>query len=346
MNTLIKKLTSSAFLIIAISFASTLQAQQPTEKEVKQAFAPKGTHRAPFKKATEVALTSVNLQFKLATRQEQEKRKVGNVITWGFLEGIDDALFQEITDEYYKNLEEKLRANGFSQNDSYKDHKSYQKLVESNTDLQRETNKKNWGVSKIFTANNAPYIEYPTGMMGAHASLGNDLKMPVGQLFITIDFIEIIQNINRGLSSFTLMGNSDRTDKFETDMRPIVRIEGITAASMGKQFKGDGTYAKFTGDNWSFCNAILQPGVTITSDVTYANDVETAEGIPESMKKFKSAVVGDLVGIFSRGTIKSGRGNLEATYTIQANPQAYKKAVLNALDKYNDYLIAYIKANN
>lgn len=344
MNTLIKKLASTALLIIAIT--GIVQAQQPTEKEIKQAFAPKGTHRAPFKKATEAALTSVNLQFKLATRQEQEKRKVGNVITWGFLEGIDDALLQEIANEYYKSLSEKLKANGFSLNDSYKDHKSYQKLVENNTDLQREINKKNWGVAKIFTANQAPYIEYPTGMMGAHASLGNDLKMPVGQLFITVDFIEITQNISRGLSSFTLMDGSSRTDKFETDMRPVIRIEGITAASMGKQFKGDGTYAKFTGDNWSYCNAMFQNGFNIVSNVPYANDVVVADGIPESMKKIKSAVVGDLASIFSRGAVKSGRGNLEATYTIQANPQAYKKAVLDALDKYNDYLIAYIKANN
>ena len=346
MNTFIKKIAGTALLISAIGLSVDAQAQQPTEKELKKVFAPKGTHRAPFKKANEVALTSVNLQFKMATRQEQEKRKVGNVITWGFLEGVDDALFQEIADEYYKNLAGKLKANGFSLNESYKNHKSYQKLVENNADLEREVNKKNWGVSKIFTANNAPYIEYPTGMMGAHASLGNDLKMPVGMMFITVDFIEITQNIGKGLGNFTLMGGNERIDKFETDMRPVIRIEGITSASMGKQFKGDGTYAKFTGGNWSFCNAMFQNGFSVMSDIPYADDVQVAEGLPESMKKFKSAVMGDLVSIFSKGAVKNGRGNLEATYSIQANPQAYKKAVLDALDKYNDYLIAYIKANN
>lgn len=344
MKTLIQKIAGTVLLISTIGLSAV--AQQPTEKELKNTFAPKGTHRAPFKKANEVALTSVNLQFKFATRQEQEKRKVGNVITWGFLDGIDDALLQEITDEYYKRLAAKFKENGFSLSDSYKNHKSYQKLVDNNTDLQRETNKKNWGISKIFTANNAPYIEYPTGMMGAHASLGNDLKMPVGMVFITVDFIEITQNISKGLSSFTLMDGSSRTDKFETDMRPVIRIEGITAASMGKQFKGDGTYAKFNGDNWSYCNAMFQQGFSLSSDIPYADDVEATEGMPESMKKFKSDVLGDLTGIFSRGAVKSGRGNLEATYTIKANKQAYKKAVLDALDKYNNYLIAYIKANN
>lgn len=345
MRTLLK---TAAIAVLAFTAFTTsdVQAQQIDAKELKKAFAPKGTHRAPFKKATEVALTSVNLQFKLATRQEYEKRKVGNVITWGFLEGIDDALFQEISDEYYKNIAAKLKANGYSLNDAYKNHKSYQKLVENNADNKRETERKNWGISKIFTANNVPYIEYPTGMMGAHASLGNDLKMPVGMVFITVDFLDIMQNISQGVSSFTLNGSSDRTDKFETDARPVIRIEGITSASLGKAFKGDGTYAKFTGGNWSYCNASFHNGFTLTSDVKYANDMEVAEGMPESMKKFKNAFVGDMASLFSRGAVKSGRGNLETIYTIQADPQAYKKAVLDALDKYNDYLLAYIKENN
>jgi len=342
MNTFIKKLATVALVVGAIGLASTAQAQQPTPKELKQAFAPKSTHRAPFKKANEAELLSVNIQFKMATRQEQEKRKVGNVITWGFLEGVDDALLQEIADEYYKNLEVKLKANGISLTTEYKGSEQYQKLVERSSDLERELHKKNWGVSKIVTANNAPYIEFPI-MAGAHSSLGNKLKKPVGMLFITVDFIEITQNISKGISSFTLGGNSDRTDKFETDMRPVIRIEGVTQG--GIKMKGDGTYARFNGANHSYCNPGLQK-FAITSAVPYANDVQVAEGMPESMKKFKSAVVGDLASIFSKGAVKSGRGNLEATYTIQANPEAYKKAVLDALDKYNDYLIAYIKANN
>lgn len=328
--------------IAALLTPSFTMAQSTSDKEVKKMFAPKGTHRAPFKKADEVALVSVNLQFKLATRQEQEKRGVGNIITWGFLEGVNDTLLQEITDEYYRRLASKLKENGFALNETYKDNKSYQKLVENNSDRERETEKKNWGIARIFTANDAPYIEYPTGMMGAHASLGNDLKMPVGQLFITVDFIDINQAIKKGSSD--LWGY--RTDKFETDIQPVIRIEGITSQSLGKQFKGDGTYAKFTGGNWSYCNAILQPGYAVTSDIPYAAELDQADGIPEKMKKFKNAFTGDMVNLFSGGTVKSGRGKAENTFMIYADPRAYKKAVLNALDKYNDYLIAYIKANN
>lgn len=315
---------------------------QSLDKEVKKAFAPKGTHRAPFKKASEVSLTSVNLQFKLATRQEKEKRGVGNIITWSFLEGIEDALLQEIADEYYKRLSVKLKENGFSLSEEYKNNKSYTKLVENNADISRETEKKNWGVAKVFTANNAPYIEYPTGMMGAHSSLGNDLKMPTGQIFITIDFIDINQSIKGGVTD--LWGF--RTDKFETDIQPVIRIEGITSASFGKQFKGDGTYAKFTGGNWSYCNAILQGDYAVTSSIPYMADLEKAKGMPERMKKFKSNLAGDMASLFSRGIVKSGRGVSENVFAIYAQPDAYKKAALNALDKYNDLLLAYIVENN
>jgi hypothetical protein len=320
---------------------SPVRAQSP-DKEVKKIFAPKGTHRAPFKKANEVALISVNLQFKLATRQEKEKRGVGNVITWGFLEGIEDTLMQEITDEYYKRLESKLKENGFSLSEAYKNNKSYQKLVDNNADRERETEKKNWGVAKIFTAYNAPYIEYPTGMMGAHSSLGNDLKMPVGQLLITIDFIDINQTIKRG--STDLWGY--RTDKLETEIQPVIRIEGISSESFDKQFKGDGTYAKFTGGNWSYCNAMLQRDYAITSDIPYVAELDKVKGMPEKMKKIKSTFAGDMASMFSGGVVKSGRGAAENTFMIYADPMAYKAAVLNALDKYNDYLLLYIKTNN
>jgi len=331
----------TAGAVFGLLFQSPAVAQS-SDKDVKKMFAPKGTHRAPFKKADEVALTSVNLQFKLATRQEKEKRGVGNVITWGFLEGIDDALLQEITDEYYTRLEAKLKENGFSLSEAYKNNKSYQKLVDNNAGLERETEKKNWGVARIFTANKAPYIEYPTGMTGAHSSLGNDLKIPAGQLFITVDFIDIDQTIKRGTTD--LWGY--RSDKFETEIQPVIRIEGITSESLGKQFKGDGTYAKFTGGNWSYCNAILQREYAIVSDIPYAAELDKAKGMPDSMKKFKSAFAGDMAGLFSGGIVKSGRGVSENTFVIYADPNAYKAAVLNALDKYNDYLLAYIKANN
>ena len=337
MNKFLKQTVITA-ITFTILTSFNIQAQQLNEKEVKNAFIPKGTYKAPFKKANEICLTSVSLQFKLATRQEQEKRGVGNIITWGFLEGIDDNLMQEITNEYYSKLSEKFKAIGISLSDEYKNTDQYKKLVENGANLNREVEKKNWGISKIFTANKAPYIEFPVGMMGPHASLGNSLKKPVGTVFITIDFINIDQKIQKGVSGYW-----GRTDKFETNIEPIIRVEGVT---QGAKMRGDGSYALFNGNNWSFCNASLQNTYAITSTIPYAADLEKTKNMPESMKKFKSNFAADMATIFSNGIIKSGRGVSENTFTILANSESFKKAVLNALDKYNDYLLAYIKTNN
>lgn len=157
-------------------------------------------------------------------------------------------------------------------------------------------------------------------------------------VFITVDFININQTIKKGVSGYW-----GRTDEFETNIEPIIRIEGIT---QGGKMRGDGSYARFAGNNWSYCNPSLQNDYAIVSDIPYAANLAKVKGMPESMKKFKSAVLGDVASIFSKGLVKSGRGAAENTFTITANPVEFKKAVLNALDKFNDYLMVYIKANN
>lgn len=313
-------------------------AQNVSLKEINNAFIPKGTYRAPFKKTGKVGIAGVNIQFKLATRQEQEKRGVGNVITWGFLDGISDSLFQEITNEYEIRLAEKFKANGLEPSLAYKNTDEYKKLVAGNADFNREVEKKNWGVSKIFTANNEPYIDFPVGMIGAHAALGNKLKFPNGVVFITIDFISIDQKIIKGVSD--LWG--DRTNTFETSIVPVIRIEGVT---QGAKMRGDGTYATFSGENYSFCNPSLKIDYAISSPHPYKATIGKTTEMPESMKKFKSTFVGDMASIFSGGIVKSGRGVSENTFTIKPDIQSFKEAVLSALDIYNDYLIMYIKSN-
>ena len=75
-------------------------------------------------------------------------------------------------------------------------------------------------------------------------------------------------------------------------------------------------------------------------------NIESSKGIPTAFKKFNSDVLGDLAGIFSGSLVKSGRANGEFTFVIKADADRYKAAVLDALNNYNNYLIAYIKANN
>lgn len=330
---------NALFFVGCILLCNVVKAQNVSLKDINDAFIPKGTYRAPFKKSNEVGIAGVNIQFKLATRQEQEKRGVGNVVTWAFLDGISDSLLQAFTNEYAIRLAEKFKANGLDPSLAYKNTDEYKKLIANNSKFNREVEKKSWGVSKIFTANDEPYIDFPVGMVGAHAALGNKLKSPVGVVFITIDFIAIDQKITKGISD--LWG--DRTNTFETSIVPVIRIEGVT---QGAKMRGDGTYATFSGDNYSFCNPFLKIDYAITSSKAYKATITKTTEMPASMKKFNNAFVGDMATLFSGGVIKSGRGVSENTFTITPDVQSFKEAVFNALDMYNDYLITYIKANN
>ncbi|WP_026905232.1 hypothetical protein [Pedobacter glucosidilyticus] len=316
---------------------------QISEKQVDKMFAPKGTYRSPFKKASEVALTSVNLRFKVATSEKSVKRDAGSAISWAFLEGVDDALFQEIADEYYQRLAAKLKSKGFNISDKYKESKHYATLLEKNGNNERQTYKKSWGIANVYTANKGPYIEFPV-MMGAHTRLANELKYPVGQVFLTIDFAYIAQSISKDTEYGFLSSSSNTvTTKTKATIYPVITVEAVTE---GAVMRGDGSYALFAGDNYGFCNAIIKNGQGVVSQAQYAEKIESAKGMPESMKKFKSDVIGDMAAIFSGGLVGNGRATGEFTFNVKANPEKYKAAVLDALEKYNDYLMAYITTNN
>ncbi len=331
-------------LTIAICLLTTgwTIAQPITAKEAQKLFGPKGTHRAPFKKNNEVGLASVNLRFKTATRAYTEKRNAGSAVTWAFLEGVDSILFQEIADEYYNRLANKLHENGWNTSDGYKRSKHYQSLVERSADRSRITDSKDWGVAQVFTAHDQPYIEYPLMATAAHAKMGNEQDMPVGTLLITIDFADIVQKVSAHYPFALPHEIRTKETSAKTTLVPMIRIEGVTSS---KVFGGDGTYAKFVGGNWSFCNAVLGSS-PIYSLQAFATEVESSKEFPESMKKIKSEVVSDLVSIFSRGTANSGRAGAEFMFAVQTDREKYRKAALDALDRFNEYLIAYIKANN
>ncbi len=317
-------------------------AQAVSAKEANKLFGPKGTHRAPFKKSSEVGLASVNLRFKTATREYTQKRDAGSAVTWAFLEGVDSALFQEIADEYYIRLANKLRENGWNTSDGYQTSKHYQSLVERSADRSRITDSKSWGVAQVYTANNQPYIEYPLMATAAHAKMGNEQDMPVGALLITLDFADIVQKVSAHYPFALPHEIHTKQTSAKTTIVPMIRIEGVTS---GQVFGGDGTYAKFVGGNWSFCNAVLA-NTPIYSQQAYATEVESSKAFPESMKKIKSDVVSDLVSIFSRGAVNSGRAGSEFMFVVQTDREKYRQAALDALDRFNEYLVAYIKANN
>jgi hypothetical protein len=321
----------------SLSFAQ----EGPPEIPLKKLFQPKGTHRAPFKKAKEIGLASVNLRFKTATREYNSDRYNGSVVTWAFLDGVDETLFQEITDIYYERLKQAFAAEGYSLSDQYRTTKAYGDLAEKAQNRSRLTDNKNWGIAEIFTANQEPYIEYPL-MMTASGKIGNEAKMPVGTLLVTIDFAEIVQSITKSYPFALPHEMKTIKTSAKSTLVPMIRIEGLTS---NKVFGGDGTYAKFVGDNWSYSNAILKE-TPIYTTIPFAQEIEKTTGFPTRMAKIKSPILNDLVALGTLGTASTKRGDAEFLFVVKANREAYKNAVLDALDKWNAYLMAYIEANN
>lgn len=324
-------------MLLFSAIAGTTYAQE----NINKLFAPKGTHRAPFRKAKEVGLASVNLRFKLASSEQTEKRGAGKAVSWAFLEGVDEKLFQEIADEYYQRLRARLAEAGYKLNNEFKESKDYQRLLDKNEGRSRQTDKKSWGIADVYTANRDAYLEYPVMMMGPHSAMGNDYQYPIGTVLITIDFAEISQSLSKSRQAF----DNVVTTTSKSSLAPVIRIEGLTET--GLNMRGDGSYAHFVGGNWSYCNAALAQGKYISSDRQYALRTQASKGMPESMKKFRSNTLSDLADIFGKGLFSSGRGGAgEFTYVVEADPQKYKEAVLDALDQFNEYLLAYIEANN
>lgn len=294
-------------------------------------------HRSPFDGTKEVSLTSINLRFMTAERQNKDVRKIGNTTTWTLLDGIDPAVFQEIADEYYKRLSKKLQDRGYAISDKYKNSKHYASLVDDHKNTKRLTFDKSWGVAETVTANQAPYIEYGAMAFGSHARLGNEQEHPVGQMFITIRFADILQEI----SSSTSLG--DKITHMKASVSPRVSVAPPTMHGISRAFaagKGDGTYALFQGKSWGATNVSLNKA--LHSNLEYSTAIESANGLPEQFKRFQNDTFGDLVSIFSGGLISNDRAKGEFAFNITADPEKYKAAVLDALEKWNEHLFLMI----
>ncbi len=331
---------ATAILLISLSHPALFPGKavaQLTPKESKKNF-DLADHRSPFKKSDQVALTSINLRFKLATREKEEKRGAGSSVTWAILQGVDSTVFQEIADEYYKRLAARFEKAGWKLSDAYKENKHYQTLTEK--EKERVTVKKEWGIAEVYTANREPYIEYPMMATAAHAKMGNSLDMPAGQILITIDFAEITQKVSASIP-FSLP-HEIRTKEVsaKTTLVPVIRIEGLTSSQV---FRGNGSYALFTGTNWGYTNVTMKVAHSIFSQKAYAAEIESCKDCMPSFAK-RNALVSEAVTVLSMGRAgTSGKGSIGTfTFGVQADREKYKAAVLDALDQFNDHLITLI----
>ncbi len=250
------------------------------------------------------------------------------VQTYAVLDGVDSALCQEITNEFSKIFIEKLTAAGVTFVDiaKIKDTKLYkERLAEPEKD-PRSFNYKNTGTADVFTNDHELLWYYPTGGLKT-AKFMNELGAGAAALRLTIDFVEFDTEISKSY------GWDVTTTNFSAKAFPTIKLtsdhyaEGgtmtmATSPQMGGGF-GMSNPKNYFGVLFSQLKPIYQK---------YDGKIEVYDDKTPKFAQRKNRVFG---GSMSLGT-----------FVIEANREAYKKAAMEALTRYADYIAAVVKSYN
>lgn len=242
--------------------------------------------------------------------------------SYAVLDGIDSTLFQEITDQFYKDFTEKLKSAGVTIADfeKVKQSKTYQKFIAD--PRGRHYDHKDHGTAHVFTNANVPFYNYPT-LITKPMKMQKEVEAGLSSMRLTIDFVEF------DMTAARTYGWDSRTTSFSANVIPAVKIkcefqEGL-AMDGGTYLNGPGFYMH----NEKFLGAVFTNKPVLKP---YDASVKSYDSkVPEfANRKFS----------FFGGGMQLG------TFVVAPDPQAYKAAALEALNKYADYIVAVIKSYN
>lgn len=313
-------------LLMALITLCSVQAQDKKQlKKIKKKF---NTHEqgSVFAKADRVAILGNNLRFKLAARQSEEtswkKDDYHNFAAYSILDGVNDQLLQEITDEYYDMLVSRFEAMGIEvlSYEEITQAKSYKKMKDKGL-KDNENVKKLWGVALVYNYSRNPYITWNgAAPFGPQQKLPKELDAVLFNSLVTVDF----SHIGIKISSYEKSRYSTHRVVYteaKSSIVPIINIDGFTYNTSGIGMLEDNTYI--------FC--INQKGKQLLmkldlndseleSELIFASEIEKCE---------------DCEPVFANSFFKFSEHGM-GTIIVKADPELYKKAVLDALDKYLD----------
>lgn len=242
--------------------------------------------------------------------------------SYAVLDGVDSTIFQEITDQFYKDFTEKLKSAGVTIADfeKIKQSKTYQKFATG--PINRYYNNKNYGTAQVFTQGKVPFYNYPTLILKPQ-KMQKEVEAGLASMRLTVDFVEF------DMEAAKSYGWNSTTTSFSANVIPAVKIKYEFQEGMdmdgGTYLNGPGFYMhnnKFLGVVFSNKPILKQYEASVKS---YDSKV------PEfANRKFS----------FFGGGLQLG------TFVVNPDPQEYKKAALEALNKYADYVVAIIQSYN
>lgn len=304
----------------ALSYLSVSGGVQNTDKKV-------------LKNPYQQALPFIALKFRTAstgTIQQGFGKNVTRAAAYAMLDGIDSTVFQSITDEFYQIFTDKLKSAGVNFVDLAKIKASgkYQEFLAAKP-AQRYFNHKEYGTASVYSQNNEAVFDIPANgfkMLKYQTEVGGG----IAALHLTVDFVEMDMTI--GDIHHDFFDASNKTTNATAKVRPAIKITSLWAESVseGLGALGAANSGGFVMSNKEMIGVIFT-GLKPIYAPFYA-DVTTFEGeTPEYAKNHS---------LFGGGAMQLG------TFIVKPEQEAYKKAAIEGLSRYADYVVAIIKSYN
>lgn len=320
-----------SYIIIPISIVASLFIAAVSLEEAFQYFKVPGgvqnVDKKVLKKPDAQFMPYVALKFRTGTKGTARVGKGQNVETstaYAVLDGIDDALFQEITDEFYDIYTSKMADAGipYADYDKISASKTYKKYSVENVD-SREYDHKDNGTAKIFTQNNVPFFNYPT-LITKIGKMQKEVGAGLTTLRLTIDFVEFDMEMKR---SYSL---SYRRTESSANVLPAVKVTST--------FQEGSLDQALTG---SYFNA---PGLYITNTKLFSAGFQQQKPIFAAFDAKVSTYDDKVPQFANKANNWFGGGMQLGTFVVEPTREDYKKAALQALTQYAEMIATIAKS--
>ena len=319
----------------ALLFSGTLSIAQVTIEEAKEYLTfSSGAQNADKKVLKEPApqvFPYVALKFRTASVEmlgAGKGKDQARAKAYAVVEGLDSALYQEITNEFAIIWENKLKEAGISLVEMSKvtASKGYNKFKEE--PANRSFNHPTYGTSRVYTQNNLPFFYPPVAGMKV-AKWMQELSAGHGELRLTIDFVEWATDAQKYWKNY---GNYQQKGfTFSANVIPGVKIttvpfsEGTMDMATNPEMYGGLTLSN--PKNFFSTSAALNKPIFVPIESAKVETFDNKK--PEFISK--------------KWVAFSGAMNL-GTFVVTPNRDEYKKAALTALTQFADYFVVLSKS--
>ena len=289
-----------------------------------------------MKKAESVAILGTNVRFKLASHQSESSswKDEGGSSKFGAyatLKGVEPELLHEIANTYHEMMVKKFNELGINvvPYASIEATKSYPKFIEKEKQEDFQV-KKSWGVAAVVNYDNHPFISWGGSPFGPAYKVAKEVKSLLFNSQVTIEFAVIGIDISKTSSKNSAFSQSTIYTEGKSSVVPLIHIVGYTYPDRGLSMVEDNTFNFAISANGKMNNLKLDTKPSeIMSETVFATEIKNCNGCkPE----------------FTKGRVALFEHNM-GTVEITVDPQLYKKAVLEVLQKYLDETFALYAAS-